>query len=181
MMRRFNALCACVVVALALGAVTASVASAKEKKPKKGLELKHEGKAVAGGTTLSALIAMEGCYQYTEGTLTSNDGKKADAASFSGAVTGECEHGSLSGHITSVSLSIKYKASYKGTLKLTQGECTYEFKKGDFSTPFEEETFGFEEATLEVAKGSAKTCKAKTTTLTAAVFDEGEALETEIT
>jgi hypothetical protein len=183
MMRRFTVLGACVVVALALGALTASAASAKKAKPK--LELKHEGNIVATPHAASALIIFEGCYQYTAGTLTSNGSTKADKASFTGAVSGECEGASLTGSITSASLSVKGVASYKGTLKLTREGCSYEFKKGKFHAPFEANmgsTFGFEEATLTLAKGSPKSCaKTRTTTFSTAVVDEGEALETELT
>jgi len=123
-MRRFNALGASVVVALALGATMAAAASAAT-----GLVLKEDGVAVPKGGTVTALILVEGCFQITPGTLTKNDSAK-DEASFGGTATTECEEGhALSGKIASAKFSAAKKAEYKSTLLVSKKTCVYEYKK----------------------------------------------------
>jgi hypothetical protein len=185
MRRRVNVLCTGVVVALALGA-TASAASAKTV-----LVLKDGGTPVAKGAAALAVISLQGCFQYDEGTVTANEAAK-DTAAFEKTQSSGC-FGSytLSGSITSTQLSTKGVASYKSTLVLSNGVCAYSFKK--FSTTFEAnggETNGFGEMTGKLNPAASlekgKSCKAKgetsfTTTFTAGISDsEEELFETEL-
>jgi hypothetical protein len=137
MMRRFYAISASVVVALALGALTAGAASAKTV-----LQLKEPGGGpVEVGETVYTGIVVEECIVFYEGKLTANGASK-DTASFNGtAVSNECSGStSVSGEVTSGEFTSKGAGEFKGALLLTQGSCVFEAKK--FTAGFSSYTIG---------------------------------------
>ena len=179
MTRRFSALWASVFVVLALGALTASAASAKT-----GLELNSHKVHVAVGSPAVALVSVQGCFQETKGTVGVN-GKTKDKLNFTGTTSTECGANTLTGNVTQIQLSTAGVASFKASLVLKMGECAYSFKK--FSLAFEPsggETIGFGEikGKFDKAASKTKTCaKTFTTSLVAgAENSEEEPFETEL-
>ena len=131
-MRRFKVLGLAIVAMLALTAATAGAASAKS-----GLAIKEpSGPPVAPGATAVAVIGVEGCNLYTEGTLTSNR-KSSDKAAFSVDINNECTgSATISGSTSSLKIGLTGKMQFKtNKLEVTlPGPCVYAIKK--YEVPF---------------------------------------------
>jgi hypothetical protein len=159
-MRRLSMLGMGLLAAVSLTAVSASGAWAKA-----ALELKHNGAPVANGSSTVAAILVDECVEYSEGTLTAN-GTKKDNATLTHALFSECAAGTtLTGRITSASLSTKGKMSFTAALTLTvPGPCSYSFEKYALMfTPSGGSTFSSGTISGKGAKSNAKSC-AKTLT-----------------
>jgi len=156
-----------VVLALVLAAASASSAAAAEV-----LEIEEGSTPVLKGTVATAGLEIDGCLQFTQGTITVN-GKSKDAASFNDFLHEECAPGvSERGDVKSVQISTAGVASFKADLKLTTAEnCVYPITKFTVHFVVPGEAVGGGEGTGKLDKPVSKTgCAAtKTFPLEAAV------------
>ncbi len=158
------------VAVLALGAVMAGAASAKEEaKDLLTLKLTNvEGNPPAEvGETSYGVVVVGECALESEGVLKSNS-KKKDEATYSTTIAAECEEGSgesISGSLSKVQLSDKGEAKLKGSVTYTlANKCAYTIKKASFTFPTEGgKALGSAEVPASKAKGDAKTCEKKAT------------------
>jgi hypothetical protein len=161
-MRRFNALCASFVVALALTGVAAAGASAA-----KVLEIKEGGVPLAKGSRIVGGMFVDGCFAFGEGTLI-NNGASKDLAEFPGA-EGPFNCGlvsRVSGRIGSVTIAASGAGEIKPNLSVTlEGRlCVYRLTKLftlHFSVPGETEASGTEPGKLNKAASEASCARSE--------------------